>query len=37
MPLRKHGAETFPDEIETTLEIAMMGEELSDRVADSVA
>lgn len=36
MPLRKHGAETFPDEIETTLEIAMMGEELLDRVADSV-
>ncbi len=36
MTLRKHGAETFPDDIETTLEIAMMGEELSDRFADSV-
>lgn len=36
MTLRIHGAEKFPDDIETTLEIAMMGEELSDRVADSV-
>lgn len=35
MALRKHGAETFPDEMEINLEIAAM-EGLSDQVSDSV-
>ncbi|MDQ1344177.1 MAG: hypothetical protein QG650_897 [Patescibacteria group bacterium] len=36
MPLRKNGAEKFPDDLETGLEIAGMEEELSGRIADSI-
>ena len=36
MSLRKNGAEKFPDDFETTLEIAGMEEELSERIVGSV-